>query len=346
MTKKNKIFLIVGIVLAVVIVACSLGMTIAWSGILSKSLDNENLEYRVLQLTDVHMMNNDKKDKKLFDTITKTIEKSNPDFIVVTGDISSNQDNEADFKKFAEFMETFKIEWTFTFGNHDTEGNWGKEEVSDYLESLEYCSYTRGEVIEADHEKKQDSYGNYYKVIENDKGELVHVMFFMDSNMYDYNDKGESIGYDKFNDAQIEWYKNSLYEIKEQYGKKEIKDIPSTAYFHIPMQEFNLGWSEGERLIGMKWEKIFCPTNDDMMFETMLELGSTKGVFVGHDHMNNFSVEYKGIRLSYGFSDDHNIYLVPKNGANIINIKNDGSFTQQGIYRNSGIGECIITKAF
>ena len=31
--------------------------------------------------------------------------------------------------------------------------------------------------------------------------------------------------------------------------------------------------------------------------------------FAGHDHMNNYSAEYHGIRFSYGLSCDHNIYV-------------------------------------
>ena len=37
----------------------------------------------------------------------------------------------------------------------------------------------------------------------------------------------------------------------------------------------------------------------------MVTLGSTTGVFCGHDHYNNYSIEYKGIRLTYGMSIDY-----------------------------------------
>ena len=40
----------------------------------------------------------------------------------------------------------------------------------------------------------------------------------------------------------------------------------------------------------------------------MLELGSTKGVFCGHDHVNNAIVKYKGINLVYGMSIDYLAY--------------------------------------
>ncbi len=88
-------------------------------------------------------------------------------------------------------------------------------------------------------------------------------------------------------------------------------------------------------LDGGKWEEVFHPTTDDDMFETMVRLGSTKGVFVGHDHMKSYTALYKGIRLSYGYSEDHNIYFVLQKGGTVINIKKEGTYTQQGIYKMS-----------
>lgn len=40
-------------------------------------------------------------------------------------------------------------------------------------------------------------------------------------------------------------------------------------------------------------------------FERLVNFGSTKYVFCGHDHRNTFSFTYKGIRLSYGMSIDY-----------------------------------------
>ena len=86
------------------------------------------------------------------------------------------------------------------------------------------------------------------------------------------------------------------------------------------------------------------PAADDNMFEKMVALGSTKGCFAGHDHMNNYSVNYNGIRLTYGLSFDHNIYAVPFRGGTLINIKNDGSFTTQSLIRHRGQSTITVCK--
>ena len=77
-------------------------------------------------------------------------------------------------------------------------------------------------------------------------------------------------------------------------------------------------------------KKVAASEYPSKLFDTALELGSTKGFFCGHDHYNNLSVEYKGIRLTYGMSID---YLVEpgiardtkQRGATLITSHKDSS---------------------
>lgn len=59
-------------------------------------------------------------------------------------------------------------------------------------------------------------------------------------------------------------------------------------------------------------------------------LGSTKTIFRGHDHYDYLSLEYKGIRLTYGYSI--NYLAMPgiednteQRGATLITVRRDGS---------------------
>lgn len=291
----------------------------------------------ILQITDVHIRNNAEEDQKAFDTITSLIESTKPDMIVVTGDITSEQDNESAFKTFGNFIEAFKIPWYFVFGNHDAEGNWSKQQLSDYLLTLEYCQYEIGPEMQ-DAAGGYACQGNYYVNLKDKSGKVYQTLFMLDSNMY-----AAEGGYDNFHDDQIEWYENTVKQIAEEVNGDPSKVVPSLAFFHIPMQEFTTGYDEARKnkavLSGRRMEDECPGVNPDDMFETMVELGSTKGVFVGHDHMNNYSVEYQGIRLTYANSCDHNIYLVPKKGGCLIEVYADGSFTTQSIYRSIGSSE-------
>lgn len=73
----------------------------------------------------------------------------------------------------------------------------------------------------------------------------------------------------------------------------------------------------------------------------MLELGSTQAIFCGHDHKNNFSLDYKGIRLTYGMSVDYLAYpgiykLGIQRGCTMISFYPDGSFdcAQESYYQD------------
>lgn len=288
----------------------------------------EDTVFQVLQITDVHIQNDEKKDQKAFKTISAMVETARPDLIVVTGDITSEKENMPAFETFCTFMENLEIPWAFTFGNHDAEGDASKQALSDYLEKLEHCIYERGDAA-------VDGMGNYtYNVTH--EGKPLMSLIMMDSNMY-YPDEAVG-GYDCFHENQIEWYRNTVKSIAREANGDEAKVVPSLAFFHIPMREYKTAYDEarqnGAVISGRRFEKECSSNVDDGMFEAMLELGSTRGVFVGHDHMNNYSVDYKGIRLTYGLSCDHNIYVVPFRGGVLINIKEDGSFTTQTLIRH------------
>ena len=344
MKKGMKIFLSILLVLA--IIGGTATLTVTFYG--KNYVRAEDTAFSVLQITDVHILNDEKKDKKAFKTITAMVETTKPDIIVVTGDVTSEKENYTAFKSFCTFMEKFQIPWAFTYGNHegldiqyepnevlDPEKIADKQTLNDYLESLEYCIYERGD-------EDVDGMGNYYYTVRNDNGKALTSLIFMDSNSYD----NENDGYDHFHDNQIQWYEKTVKKIAEDENGDESKVVPSLAFFHIPMQEYKAGYDEGERLWGRRMEKECSPAVDDEMFETMEKLGSTKGCFVGHDHMNNYSVNYKGIRLTYGLSCDHNIYVVPFRGGTLINIKNDGSFTTQSLIRHRGQSTITVCKEY
>ena len=77
-------------------------------------------------------------------------------------------------------------------------------------------------------------------------------------------------------------------------------------------------------------DKICASEYPSKLFDTAVELKSTKGFFCGHDHYNNMSLEYQGIRLTYGMSID---YLVmpgiardtKQRGATLITYHKDSS---------------------
>lgn len=60
------------------------------------------------------------------------------------------------------------------------------------------------------------------------------------------------------------------------------------------------------------------------MFDLIKEVVSTKYVFAAHDHINNYSVEYEGIRLTYTMKTGDRCYAQEDmNGGTMITIGNE-----------------------
>lgn len=350
MKKAHKVFL--SILLTCAVLGGTACAVVTFAG--KKYQPAENTAFKVLQITDIHILNEEKKDAKAFKTISAMVSQTAPDMIVVTGDVTSEKENFTAFKTFSTYMESLQIPWAFVYGNHegldiayaegevlDPEKIADKQQLNDYLSSLQYCIYERGD-------ETTDGMGNYYYNVQDDNGKVLMSLIMMDSNAY-YPDETVG-GYDRFHDNQIAWYENTVKSIAKEVNADETKVVPSLAFFHIPMREYVAAYDAAKGtdalLAGLRFEKSGCAQVDDAMFETMLALGSTKGVFVGHDHMNNYAVDYQGIRLSYGLSCDHNIYVVPFRGGNLINIKEDGTFTQQRLIRHRGQSTVTIGKEF
>lgn len=306
----------------------------------------EGRPFRILQLTDIHIGGgflSRKKDKMALDAVRKIVKAANADFVVVTGDMvyplfmfSGTSNNLKATRKFGEAMESLGVPWTCVFGNHDEEviAFYKKDRLGDYYESLKHCFFRKGD-------KNLTGIGNHYFRLETGDGKLVTMLMMVDSNSY----LGKSFfsGFDVIHDDQIDWYENI---IKENSPAGTI--VPSLAFFHIPPKEFKEGWEkcyrgdpEATYRLGFVGEKDnyfgYAKTKDGNFFRRMVELGSCKGMFMGHDHLNTLSIDYKGIRLTYGMSIDYLAYVaalgnIPtakchtQRGGTLIDVNDDGTF--------------------
>ena len=316
-------------------------------------------DFKVVQLTDVHIgagFMSHGKDLKALNAVAAMVTAEKPDLVIVTGDIAypvppqaGTDDNLASAKMFANLMEKLGVYWTVTFGNHDTEiySDYDRAEIADFYENggFKYCLFKSGP-------EDVDGYGNNIINIKNSKGEITQSIFTFDSHSYLRHDiLGFGHGYENIRESQVEWYRNCVEELTAHNKSVSYMKNPvpsSTAFFHIPLTEYRDAWYEYVKndfkdtenvkfLHGVAGEGgiiVFPGEGEDELFETMLELGSTKGVFCGHDHENNFSIEYKGIQLSYGMSIDYLAYIGisrvgAQRGCKVITYSPDGSFTSQ-----------------
>jgi len=313
-------------------------------------------DFKILQLTDSHIgggIFSIKEDKAVLDAIYTLVKASKPDLIIFTGDItypffpqSGNINNLKTQKQFACLMEKMQIPWTVTLGNHDTEiySIGDREEVADFYASdeLEYCIFTKNPEGE-----NLTGFGNQIINIRDSDNTLNTSLVLFDSNAYI---NGNMFKYDIIRRDQVEWYRDAILSLStEENGIAEGEVVSSLAFFHIPLNEYQTAWDlylegsdEVTYLYGVKEEDILCPTKGDglpvgTLFDEMVDLGSTKAAFCGHNHKNNFAVVYKGIQLTFGNSLTYlGLFGIGETdkyrGGTLISVGQGGTFSATPIF--------------
>ena len=141
---------------------------------------------------------------------------------------------------------------------------------------------------------------------------------------------------------QVQCYHDTLASILEEEGR----NIPSLIFTHIPVQEYRTAYELYKAQdasvqyfygkVGEKDDAICCSDYPSRLFQAAVELKSTQGIFCGRDHYNTISMEYQGIRLTYGMSIDY--LAMPgiarqteQRGATLISVLPDGSMEIESI---------------
>ncbi len=318
------------------------------SGIYTITAQNDS--FKILHLTDIHLggsLYSLYKDLKALHAVYKEIAYTKPDLVIVTGDLtfpmgimSMSLNNSAPVGQFAAFMRNIGIPWAFTYGNHDTESlaTLSEQDLDALYRSLSYK--TSGTLLYPYIQPEITGRNNQLIEIRNQDGSLMQALFLIDSNAY----TGMGFNtYDYIHDDQVDWYATEVARLNYQEGHT----ISSMVFFHIPLQEYRTAYElyeqkssqvtyffgeNGEEMI----DKVCCSDYPSKLFDTICALGSTKAVFCGHDHYNNMSLEYRGIRLTYGMSIDYLAmpgieYDTAQRGAELITLHTDGRFELEQI---------------
>ena len=313
---------------------------------------------KVLQLADIHFgiegkdWHNDKVDRTK-EYINTLINEEKPDLIVCSGDNILGTGTNG-LNQFIEMMESYKIPWTWVYGNHDAE-NFNKASMSEMLvkTNTEYLLYEHGYMEPG----KENRFGNFsIKIYNASKDRLLGAFIILDSGEHDYS----LSEYQAITPGQIDWYKNEIDSLQEIYAAQENNEyeiIPTVVYTHIQLPEYKTAY---ERAKAKEEDAEFVieqtlsssditelgtggPKKNTGFFDVLVEKGSTKAYFVGHAHTFNFQVKYEGIIFGFapqtGFSK-----LFANNDAPrktyMYNIDSDLTFTTSRldeIVRNKGL---------
>lgn len=313
----------------------------------SKQLQFKNGQFKILILADIQ--DTDTPQKATMALMTSAIEKTNPDLIILLGDNTAGSWRGVDKEKtekavdaVASVIDEAGIPFALVFGNHDHEGiaeDESDEAVEAAKEFLLSC-FQKYDTCLAIEGEEMTGVGNYNLLIKDSAGEKnIFNLWLMDSNPYAPEDEGGGYGY--VHEDQTEWYKKTSEELKAQNGGAP---LPSLLFQHIIVPEaYDMlaqvekgtkgavkgnGAHDGEYFVADS-EYIYegsvnegpCPPNTNHgQFESWLEQGDIIGAFFGHDHVNSFAGEYKGIKLVavpavtfYSYGNNHGIRTVTLN---------------------------------
>lgn len=296
-----------------------------------KVMKFNNGKFRILILADIHAA--EKELKWTFFHIESALNKTKPDLVVLLGDnitgdfmgITKNKVKNA-IEGIGSIFEKRKIPFALVFGNHDHEGlcKLGFDERSAKKFILE--EFSRFSCCLAKQGEEMTGVGNYnLPLLDSSGNRMIFNLWFMDSNPYAPESEGGGYGYVKKD--QIEWYEKTAGELKKQNGGKA---LPSFLFQHIIVPEiYEMLVPHKKRIKGsVKGHGIYsnrfftankkhitsgslkegpCPPDvKSEQFDSWLKTGDVIAAFFGHDHINDFSGNYKGIDInqvpSAGFS--------------------------------------------
>ncbi|MBR5250687.1 MAG: metallophosphoesterase [Clostridia bacterium] len=301
---KGMAWLLVGIITFGFVLFNLLGFTIfkqtveitqyEWSS--TDTFDAKNYDYitanqdgkvRILQLTDLHFLNGvNVPDKKTFDLAQRLIDATNPDLIVLTGDVVFTWSNHNTLKRVIEFFDnickTRNIYWTMVFGNHDETGFCDKKVLADTLSASKYCLFKIGPT-NLDDNKYGNCLGNYAINLKTSEGKIACSLIMMDSNASGTTTAEGT--YAPISYSTISWYE---WFVNGMTAQNNGTPVTSLAFFHIPLVQSRL-LMQNETLGQNGYNEKVCSSNFDTgLFAKMEELNSTIATFSGHDHQNYY----------------------------------------------------------
>ena len=264
----------------------------------------QNRRFKIVQFSDIHWVAGSRHEERLLRIIGSILDWEKPDMVVLTGDIVHSPTGSFDgCCKVTSPMVERGIPWAAVLGNHDDEGDAARQEIAACLEALPLSLMKRGPV-------ELGGCGNYaLNIYKTDSAEAAARLYFLDSNSYSPLKSRGVDGYAWITQDQIRWFRSMLPP----------HPLPSLAFFHIPIPEYDEAWKSGVA-VGRKGEDICSPRLNSGFFSALVESGSVLGTFVGHDHSNDFAAVLHGVCLAYGRSVGLDTYGDLGRGARVIEL--------------------------
>lgn len=271
---------------------------------------NASGKFKIVQFTDVHFKYGNPASDIALERIKEVLDAETPDFVIFTGDVIYGRPADLGMSAVLQVVADRKIPFGVVYGNHDNEQGMSREELLKVIRKIPYNLTGQAEGI--------SGVTNFILSVKSSDGNRnALILYCLDSHSYS-SVKGIG-GYDFLKSDQIEWYRKNSREFAAANGGNP---VPALAFFHIPLPEYNQAAAdENAILVGTRMEKACAPVLNTGMFAAMKQQKDVVAVFVGHDHDNDYVVDWKGILLGYGrYTGGNTVYNDLPNGARVIEM--------------------------
>lgn len=264
--------------------------------------------FRICQLTDLHLITTErpKEFAQTLSLVRRTVQDTKPDLLAITGDLTwgETMDDVDAMQALCDVLESCAVPWAPVLGNHDGD-KIGRDTFAHMLLNRPYSLFDLGDSTAEGHGNYAVSVGDSW------------TLFFMDSHT------GE------FLPGQLDWYRKTSAALPAAHSE--------LAFFHVPIPEYLEVW-DYEPCKGYNMEAVCATRYNDGLFSAMARTGKMRGMFVGHDHINDFEGTLHGIRLCYGRGTGYQCYGLEgfPRGARIIDLVDGEPDFQTQIYLETG----------
>ena len=272
---------------------------------------DEKGQFKIMMLSDLHLYGNGLSAAGM-QNIKCLVEHEEPDIIILNGDNVADPSiqNEGELrqllKELTDYLEEKEIYWIHVYGNHDGEMKLPMTQQERVYEAYPHC-LSKGSNV------RDCGLGNYVVPLYGSEDEDVKfVIWALNSGDYlSAKDRRELFPdgktpfpgnsaptYDYIHSDQIEWYEEISRLLQDQNGGEL---VPGLMAFHIPLQETYTAWinRNGLEWTGQKGGDVGSSPYNSGFFEVLRRRGDVKVIVNGHDHANDFMVNYGGIKLCY-----------------------------------------------
>lgn len=265
--------------------------------------------FKIVQITDLHYKLGVKASEQGLACVREMVQTEKPDLVVVTGDIIYSAPADSTLSVVLKTFAQLGVPFCMTFGNHDYDFKTPAVALYNQMQKTPNCVMP---VLQG----KNTDYS--LPILSSNGKRTAAVLYCIDT--HNKPAIGGIGGYQWISHNQITWYRQRSMVYKQKNGGKP---VPSLAFLHIPLPEFNYATDNTQcPMYGSRLEKAYSPSINSGMFASIKEMGDIMGVFCGHDHDNDYAVSYFNVLLAHGrFSGGNTEYNHLTRGARVIVLK-------------------------